>query len=47
LLLILQDDPLREKLGKQAAEYAKAYAWPLIVDQVLDLYATLLEQMLA
>lgn len=47
LLLILKDDPLREKLGKQAAEYAKAYAWPLIVDQVLDLYATLLEQMLA
>jgi D-inositol-3-phosphate glycosyltransferase len=47
LQMILKDDPLREKLGKQAGEYAKAYSWPLIVDQILDLYATLLDQMLA
>jgi D-inositol-3-phosphate glycosyltransferase len=39
---LLEDDVLRKRLGKQAAEYAKRYAWPLIVDQVVDLYQTTL-----
>jgi len=39
---LLEDDVLRTRLGKQAAEYAKRYAWPLIVDQVVDLYQTTL-----
>lgn len=39
---LLEDDVLRRRLGKQAAEYAKRYAWPLIADQVVDLYQTTL-----
>ena len=39
---LLEDDVLRKRLGKQAAEYAKRYAWPLIVDQIVDLYQTTL-----
>jgi len=35
---LLRDDLLRERLGRQAAEYAKRYAWPLVVDQIIDLY---------
>ncbi|NIS81278.1 MAG: glycosyltransferase [Anaerolineales bacterium] len=47
LQLLLLDDELRAVLGYQAAEYAKAYAWPVVVDQILDLYASLLDQKLA
>jgi len=35
---LLQDEILRQRLGQQAAEYAKRYAWPLIADQIIDLY---------
>jgi D-inositol-3-phosphate glycosyltransferase len=35
---LLQDELLRERLGRQAAEYARRYAWPLIADQIIDLY---------
>jgi D-inositol-3-phosphate glycosyltransferase len=45
--LILSDEVLRRKLGKNAAAYAKGYAWRLIVDQILDLYAALSELKLA
>jgi len=38
LRLLLHDDLLRERLGRQAAEYAKHYAWPLMADQIIDLY---------
>jgi D-inositol-3-phosphate glycosyltransferase len=44
---ILADDVLRARLGRQAVEYAQAYAWPLVADQILELYASLLEQKLA
>ncbi|HET7011415.1 MAG TPA: glycosyltransferase [Anaerolineales bacterium] len=39
---LLEDELLRERLGKQAAEYAKRYAWPLVADQIVDLYQTTL-----
>ena len=42
LAQLLEDDVLRRRLGKQAAEYAKRYAWPLIADQIVDLYQTTL-----
>jgi len=31
-------------LGRQAAEYARGYAWPIVVDQIIDLYAALVAQ---
>jgi len=47
LRVIIQDDVLRAKLGKQAAKYAKAYAWSEIVEQILDLYSSLQGKKLA
>jgi hypothetical protein len=41
---LVEDEVLRTRLGRQAAEYARSYAWPLIVDQVLSLYGTLLKK---
>ena len=35
---LLRDELLRERLGRQAAEYAKRYAWPLMAEQIIDLY---------
>jgi glycosyltransferase involved in cell wall biosynthesis len=35
---LLRDDLLRRRLGRQAAEYAKRYAWPLMAEQIIDLY---------
>jgi D-inositol-3-phosphate glycosyltransferase len=35
---LLRDELLRERLGRQAAEYARRYAWPIIADQIIDLY---------
>jgi D-inositol-3-phosphate glycosyltransferase len=35
---LLHDELLRERLGRQAAEYARRYAWPLVADQIIDLY---------
>lgn len=40
---VLSDKELREYLGRQAAEYAKAYAWPGIAEQVIDLYKHILK----
>jgi D-inositol-3-phosphate glycosyltransferase len=47
LRTIICDDALREKLGKQAAEYAQAYAWSKVIEQVIDLYGSLLGNKLA
>lgn len=47
LRIIIQDDVLRERLGAQAAEYAKAFAWSKIIDQIIDLYGSLLGDKLA
>lgn len=38
LHLLLGDAALRARLGRQAAEHARAYAWPQIAQKVLNLY---------
>ena len=43
LMLILSDPELRKKLGRQAAEAAKQYAWEAIAERVLQLYQSVLE----
>jgi glycosyltransferase involved in cell wall biosynthesis len=35
---LLGDELLRERLGRQAAEYAKRYSWPLMAEQIIELY---------
>lgn len=47
LRLIIQDDELRARLGQQAAEYAQAYSWSMMVEQVIDLYRSMLGKKLA
>ena len=37
--LLLKDRDLRQKLSRQATRWAGRYGWPVIADQVLDLYA--------
>lgn len=39
---IITDPALRQKLGSQAAEYAKAYAWPLIVERIVKVYESVI-----
>jgi D-inositol-3-phosphate glycosyltransferase len=36
--LLLKDRDLRQKLSQQATRWAGRYGWPVIADQVLDLY---------
>jgi glycosyltransferase involved in cell wall biosynthesis len=43
LQLLISDHTLRAKLGAQAAEYAKGYAWQLIADKITDVYQALVE----
>ena len=38
LARVLQDDALRQRLGKQARQWAQNYRWPCIGDQILDAY---------
>jgi D-inositol-3-phosphate glycosyltransferase len=38
LTLLLTDPPLRERLGRQAAAYARQYSWENIVDRLLVVY---------
>jgi D-inositol-3-phosphate glycosyltransferase len=38
LARVLQDDALRQRLGKQARQWAQNYRWPRIGDQILDAY---------
>lgn len=47
LRLIIQDDELRAQLGQQAMEYAQAYSWSMVVEQVIDLYRSMLGKKLA
>ena len=35
---LLKDHALREQLGRNARLNARQYAWPLIVDQMVDLF---------
>lgn len=43
LRTLMADEALREQIGRQAAEYAKEFAWPLISEQILELYAQVLQ----
>jgi len=43
LKILMQDEHLRTKLGRQASEYAKEFAWSNIADQILELYARVLK----
>ena len=47
LRLIIQDDELRAQLGEQAVEYAQSYTWSMVVEQVIDLYRSMLGKKLA
>ncbi|HEY44198.1 MAG TPA: glycosyltransferase family 1 protein [Anaerolineae bacterium] len=47
LRLIIQDDDLRAHLGQQAAEYAQGYSWSRVIEQVIDLYRSLVGRKLA
>jgi len=38
LRLLLKDRELREKLSRQSREWAGRYGWPVIADQMLELY---------
>lgn len=39
---LIQDPSLRQRMGHQAREYAQGYAWPLIAEQILGVYHTLI-----
>ena len=43
LTLLMKDTALRTRMGRQAAEYAKSYAWDLIANQVIGVYEDLLQ----
>lgn len=40
---LLSKPELRQKLGQQAAEYAKSYAWPLVADKIVRVYEGVVE----
>jgi D-inositol-3-phosphate glycosyltransferase len=44
LSLLLGDRALREKMGAQAAEYAKRYSWDTVARQILSVYEQLLQE---
>jgi D-inositol-3-phosphate glycosyltransferase len=35
---LLTDDELRQRLGQQAARWARRYSWPAVAEQMLDVY---------
>ena len=39
---LLSDQPRRDQMATCAAEYARAYAWPCIVDQAMTIYEALI-----
>jgi glycosyltransferase involved in cell wall biosynthesis len=39
LRVLIQDEMLRARLGRQAASYAKEYNWSVIADQIVALYS--------
>ncbi|OGO70356.1 MAG: glycosyl transferase [Chloroflexi bacterium RBG_19FT_COMBO_62_14] len=41
---LLLDEELRQRLGHRAADYAQSYAWPLVADQVIALYESMLNR---
>jgi len=42
LLVLLADPELRAELGRNAAEYARAYGWPIVTDRIVSVYEELL-----
>lgn len=44
LMKLMNNDELRETMGKQAAEYALQYDWKLISERMIDVYQTLLKK---
>ncbi len=42
IAVLLTDDALREKLGRQAAEYARQYSWVNIANRMIGLYQGML-----
>jgi D-inositol-3-phosphate glycosyltransferase len=44
LMELLSDSELAEKMGKQAAEYAKGFSWPIVADEIVELYETVLAE---
>jgi D-inositol-3-phosphate glycosyltransferase len=44
LIELMEDSELREKLGRQASDYAKGFTWGIIADQILELYAAVLAE---
>ncbi len=47
LKTLIQDEVLRARLGRQAAEYAKGYDWVEIADQIVTLYNSVLASRIA
>jgi D-inositol-3-phosphate glycosyltransferase len=41
---LLSNNDCRKLLGEQAREYAQKYAWPRIVDQMLDVYEDVIQE---
>ncbi len=41
---VLRDDDLRERLGQNAAKYAQAYAWSVVVDRIIEVYRSLVDK---
>jgi D-inositol-3-phosphate glycosyltransferase len=39
--MLIGDPALRARLGRQAVAYAQKYAWPLVADQIVDVYRSL------
>lgn len=39
---LVQDETLRRRMGRQAAEYARGYAWEKIAPRIVDIYQELL-----
>ena len=43
LTAIISDQDLHQRMGDQAAEFARGYDWHLIAEQIVDLYDDVLE----
>ena len=41
---LLSDNVLRNRLGERAAEYAEAYSWPSITEQIIRLYKDVIKR---
>ena len=44
LRLLAEDDALRQRLGRQAAAYARTYAWQEIAPRIVHVYESMLEK---